>query len=112
MLEIPTSIFTFTKLEFPTKGHLMAENLQVTSMTTKGQVVIPSEIRNQLKVSSGTKFIVVSDGENILLKPIEKPKMEIFKELKKKTQKLLRESGYKKSDLPKLIKQVRREGRS
>lgn len=40
------------------------------------------------------------------------PKMEVFKELKKKTKKLIHESGVKKSDLPKMIKQVRRESRS
>ncbi len=81
-------------------------------MSTKGQVVIPNEIRNELNVSSGTKFVVITDGKNILLKPIEKPKMEEFKDLLKQSQKIAKEAGLKKSDLPKLIKQVRRESRS
>ncbi len=90
----------------------MSASLEITSMSTKGQVVIPNEIRNELNVSSGTKFVVITDGKNILLKPIEKPKMEEFKDLLKQSQKIAKEAGLKKSDLPKLIKQVRRESRS
>jgi antitoxin PrlF len=94
------------------QGDNMSNSLKITSMTTKGQVVIPSEIRNELNVASGTKFVVISDGKNILLKPIEKPKMDQFKELQKQAQKLAKDAGYSKTDLPKLIKQVRSESRS
>ena len=78
-------------------------------MTTKGQVVIPSEIRKELSVASGTKFVVLSDGKNILLKPIEKPKMEQFKELQKRSLAIVKKTAIKKSDLPKLIKKARLE---
>jgi len=87
----------------------MTASLQITSMTTKGQVVIPNEIRKELSVASGSKFVVLSDGSNILLKPIQKPKMAQFKELQKKSQAIARSAGYKKLDIPKLIKKVRRE---
>lgn len=87
-------------------------DIQVTSMTTKGHVVIPSEIRGKLNITSGSKFVVLTDGKNILLKPIEKPKMEIFKDLINKSKKVAKESGYTKNDIQKLKKQVRREYRS
>lgn len=78
-------------------------------MTTKGQVVIPNEIRKELSVASGSKFVVLTDGHNILLKPIQKPKMGQFKELQKRSQAIVKNAGFKKTDLPKLIKKVRRE---
>lgn len=87
-------------------------DLQVTSMTTKGQVVIPSDIRGELNISSGSKFVVMTDGKNILLKPIEKPKMEIFEDLIKRSKKVAKESGYTNDDVQKLKKQARRENRS
>jgi AbrB family looped-hinge helix DNA binding protein len=90
----------------------MTASLEITSMSTKGQIVIPNEIRNELNVSAGTKFVVMTDGKNILLKPIEKPKIDEFRDLLKQSQKIAKDAGFKKSDLPKLIKQVRSENRS
>lgn len=45
--------------------------LEITSMSTKGQIVLPLRVRNDANLKSGTKFAVMTDGENILLKPIE-----------------------------------------
>jgi len=87
----------------------MATSLEITSMSTKGQVVIPNDIRNELNVSAGSKFVVMSDGKNILLKPIEKPKLEEFRDLLKQSQRIAKEAGLKKEDLPELIKKVRNE---
>ena len=54
---------------------------EVTSLSSKGQIVIPDRIRKQMGLSSGSKLIVITDGTNLLLKPIEEPKMESFKKL-------------------------------
>lgn len=90
----------------------MSASLEITSMSTKGQIVIPNEIRNELNVSSGSKFAVMTDGKNILLKPIETPKLEEFADLLKQSRRMAKEAGLKRSDIPKLIKQVRRENRT
>ena len=44
-------------------------SIEITSMSTKGQVVIPSAIRRKLQMKGGSKLIVIQEGENILLKP-------------------------------------------
>ena len=44
------------------------DSLEITSLSTKGQIVIPRSIRNQLNLDTGDKLIVVCDGTNILLK--------------------------------------------
>jgi pantoate kinase len=54
----------------------------------------------------------MTDGENILLKPIEKPKMASFKSLLKRSQKFSKDKGLKKDEVPKAIKKVRRENRT
>ena len=38
-------------------------------ISTKGQVVLPKEIREQFKLSTGSKIKVWIDGEQIILKP-------------------------------------------
>jgi bifunctional DNA-binding transcriptional regulator/antitoxin component of YhaV-PrlF toxin-antitoxin module len=40
--------------------------------TTKGQVVIPMWLRKQFHIENGTKAIVQSTAEGILLKPVTK----------------------------------------
>jgi AbrB family looped-hinge helix DNA binding protein len=41
-----------------------------TYATTKGQIVIPVELRRKYKIKAGTKINVIDTGEAILLKPI------------------------------------------
>lgn len=41
-----------------------------TTVTTKGQIVIPSSLRRKYGIKVGTRLIVEDDGEKILLWPI------------------------------------------
>jgi AbrB family looped-hinge helix DNA binding protein len=43
---------------------------ETVSFTVKGQVVIPRRIRREFEIESGTKAIVQTTAEGILLKPI------------------------------------------
>lgn len=40
--------------------------------TTKGQVVIPARLRREFHIENGTRAVVVSTPEGILLKPVTK----------------------------------------
>ncbi len=58
----------------------------VTRMAQNGQVVIPMEVRKESGVKPNEKFIVYFNGQDILLKPIEKDKfleeMELLTRIK------------------------------
>ncbi|MEW6357980.1 MAG: AbrB/MazE/SpoVT family DNA-binding domain-containing protein [Planctomycetota bacterium] len=41
-----------------------------TTVTAKGQVVIPSRIRRRLNIKKGTKLYIEERGNELLLKPI------------------------------------------
>lgn len=81
--------------------------LEITSVSSRGQVVIPNNIRSELHLETGDKLAVISDGKNILLKKVEPPKQEDFKSLIKESRKYTKEAGVKKSDVAKAIKEVR-----
>lgn len=85
--------------------------VEITSLSSKGQVVIPNVIRDDLNVSVGDKFAVISDGRNILLKPIDRPQAAEFNALIDRSRKYARKIGLKKSDITTAIKKVRRESR-
>lgn len=86
--------------------------LEMTTVSSKGQVVIPADVREEMSLASGTKLMVVTDGHNILLKPVLTPKLEAFQSLVEKSRQWAKDVGLKRADIPKLIKKVRREGRS
>ena len=41
-----------------------------TTVTTKGQIVIPSSLRRKYGIKVGTRVVIEDDGEKILLWPI------------------------------------------
>jgi len=43
----------------------------VTSLSTRGQIVIPKCIRKTLKLKSGAKFFVDLEGDRIILRPVK-----------------------------------------
>ncbi len=86
--------------------------VNITSVSSKGQIVIPADIREQIGLSSGMKLAVFTDGMNLLLKPIKAPKMEIFENLIKTSRQFARKIALKKTDPSKSIKKVRHESRS
>ncbi len=86
-------------------------NSAITSLSTKGQVVIPEDIRKIIGLKEGAKMMVFTDGANVMLKPIATPNMEEFEKMAKATQQLARKAGIKKGDIAEAIKKVRRRAR-
>ena len=85
---------------------------EVTSLSSKGQVVIPDRIRKEMGLTTGSKLMVITDGTNLLLKPVEEPKMEVFKKLIEESRKFAKKEKLEKADIEKVIKGVRSANRS
>ena len=83
------------------------EGLATTKMSSKGQVVIPEEIRKRFGLKSGSQFVVVGEKDTIILKAISAPPMEKFDELIERARKKAREAGMKRSDVTETIDKVR-----
>ena len=56
-------------------------NMEITSMSTKGQVVIPTGIRKTLGLVSGSKFEILTDGKRILLRLLRPSEVKGFQRL-------------------------------
>jgi AbrB family looped-hinge helix DNA binding protein len=76
-------------------------------MSSKGQVVIPEEIRVRLGLQSGTQFVVVGDRDVVILKAISTPSMREFDNLIVQARQQARKSGLKRSDVDAAIAKVR-----
>jgi AbrB family looped-hinge helix DNA binding protein len=80
-----------------------------TKMSSKGQVVIPEEIRDNLKLKEGDQFVVIGQGDTVILKSITPPSLSEFADLMKEAGRTAKSLGIKKSDIAKAVKKVRRE---
>ncbi|MBT0160120.1 AbrB/MazE/SpoVT family DNA-binding domain-containing protein [Candidatus Bathyarchaeota archaeon A05DMB-2] len=72
---------------------IMTEELEVTTMSEKGQVVIPQSIRKELGIKPKTKFLVYGRGDTVIMKKLELPDLkkeweDIFRLMDKKELKL------------------------
>jgi AbrB family looped-hinge helix DNA binding protein len=83
-------------------------NLATTRMSSKGQVVIPEDIRKRLKLKSGSRFVVVGEGDVIILKTIAPPSMAEFEGLVAKARSQARKARLKRTDIANAISRVRR----
>lgn len=85
----------------------MSRQLATTKMSSRGQIVIPEEIREQLGLESGTKFIVIAEDDTVILKTITPPSKKELTVLLAKVQKRVKKAGIKQGDVEKIIKSER-----
>ena len=82
-------------------------NLATTKMSSKGQVVIPEDIRKRLNLKVGTQFVVVGEKDVVIFKSISQPSMKEFDKLIAEARKQAKKGGLKRSDISAAIAKVR-----
>lgn len=83
------------------------ESFATTRMSSKGQVVIPEEIRDRLGLKAGTQFVVVGNRDVVILKAISAPSVKEFNDLVGQARQQARRAGLKKSDIEAAVARVR-----
>jgi len=82
-----------------------------TKLSSKGQVVIPEEVRRTLGLNEGDQFLVIGKGDAVILKTITPPKMEEFQELLSQAHAEGRKARIRKAGLKSAIARVRRRAK-
>ncbi len=83
------------------------QELATTKLSSKGQVVIPEEVRKRLGLEPGAQFVVVGEGDVVILKVIAPPSRTAFRDLLQKARRQARKVGMKKSEVAAAVKKVR-----
>ena len=81
--------------------------IATTRMSSKGQVVIPEDVRNRLHLEAGAQFIVVGEGDVVILKSVQRPSMAEFDGLIREARRQARASGMKRTDIAKAVERAR-----
>ena len=78
-----------------------------TRLSSKGQVVIPEEIRDKLGLKPGAQFVVVGDRDVVILKVIQTPDMAQFTKIVAKARKAAKSARLTRPAVTRAIKRVR-----
>ncbi len=83
-------------------------SLATTRLSSKGQVVIPEEIRERLGLEEGTQFLVIGERDVVILKSIAPPAMKDFDTLVRRARGTARKVGMKRADVRKAVSRARK----
>lgn len=83
-------------------------SISTTRMSSKGQIVIPEEIRKKLNLKTGSRFVVVGGRDAVVLKPISPPSIDEFDDLIKEARRQARQAGMKRSDITAAVSRARK----
>jgi AbrB family looped-hinge helix DNA binding protein len=81
--------------------------VETTKMSSKGQIVIPEEIRNRLGLKTGDTFVVMGNKDVVVLKALTNPSMDEFDALIIAAQKQAKATGLKRPDIASAIAKSR-----
>ena len=81
--------------------------IATTKLSSKGQVVIPEEIRRRLGLEPGAQFVVIGDRDVVVLKAIHPPDMRQFNELVGQARRAAKRAGMKRPDVDAVVREVR-----
>lgn len=84
-------------------------NPQIITVTSKGQIAIPVNIRKKMSIENGDKLIIYIYEDSLLLKVLKIPSSDEFKKTMDKAQKWAASVGYVESDVNDIIKSVRKD---
>ena len=84
---------------------------KVLTISSKGQIAIPVEMRRQLDIESGDKVVAYASGDVIMLKVLRLPSVDEFKASLDEAQTWASEAGYTEADVDSIIKSVRKRNR-
>jgi len=83
--------------------------ITITKLSSKGQIVIPKNLRNQLGLKTGEVFALFGENDTITLKKLSIPSNKEFDELLKWASAYAKEKKISKKDVLNAIKQSRNQ---
>ena len=79
-----------------------------TTLSSKGQVVIPEEIRIRLGLKAGAQFVVLGDRDVVIFKVLEPPARDDFDALVGRARQVAKKTELARADVKKAVAKVRR----
>ena len=83
-----------------------------TTLSSKGQVVIPEEIRERLGLKAGAQFVVLGDKDVVIFKILQPPAKRDFTALVQQARQAAKQTGMRRADIATAVSKTRRARRA
>lgn len=83
----------------------MAEVIEMGTVSARGQIAIPLDIREKMHLKDGEKVLFLLEGDSLLMKKVSSLS---WNEITRPLRKAAKRAGLKESDVPEIIQRVRR----
>jgi len=81
--------------------------VEITRVSTKGQIVIPQKIRDKMDLEEGNILTIIEGEDSIILKKLETPNIKSWEEATKPFRIASKKSGFTQEDLFRVIAESR-----
>ncbi|MHB1908439.1 MAG: AbrB/MazE/SpoVT family DNA-binding domain-containing protein [Nitrososphaerales archaeon] len=83
--------------------------LEMTRLSERGQIVIPTELRRSMHLKQGERFIVMRFEDTIILRKLELSQERLrLKRLVRKSREKARKSGFTEREIERLVEKTRK----
>ena len=87
----------------------MAEKIEMATVSSRGQICIPNDIREEMGIKEGSKILFALTGDSLIMKKVS---METFAEITKPLKESIKKSNLKESDIPEIMHRFRAKKRA
>ena len=84
----------------------MNEIISIGTMSARGQIAIPSDIRKELDLNEGNKILFFLEDDRLILKKVT---ASSFREITKPLKEAAKKANLKESDVEGIIQKTRRK---
>ena len=81
--------------------------VSIAKLSSRGQIVIPQDIREKLKLEEGNLVLISNQDNSICLKKIELPKLKNWAEATKPFMDAAKKTNFSNEDLERVIAESR-----
>lgn len=83
--------------------------LELTRLSERGQIVIPTELRRSMNLKEGERFIVMGLGDTIVLRKLELSRERLrLKRMIRESRERARKAGFSEEEIVRLIQETRK----
>ncbi len=84
----------------------MSEIIEMGTVSSRGQICIPNDIREEMGLKEGNKVLFVLQNESLIVKKIT---IQTFAEITKPLKEEAKKAGFKESEVDNIVRRFRKE---
>ncbi len=86
----------------------MANKIEMATISSRGQICIPNDIREDMGLKEGSKVLFMLNDETLIMKKVN---TQTFEEITRPLKEAMKKNGMKESDVTDMIHRFRKEKR-